>query len=280
MVVRKEDFELRRDRDDATALVIRGEALVPREPRGAVVICHGFKGFARFAFFPYLAGELAEAGLTAVTFDFSGSGIGEDRENFTNADAFTHNTFLQELGDVEMVVAESRANGWIEGGYGVLGHSRGGGIAILHAARDPQVDALTTWAAISHPHRWPREVVRDWRQRGFMDVTNARTGQTIPLSTGLLDEIEEFGGTTLDITAAASRITAPWLIVHGRDDETVPWAEAEDLARAASGEVTLRIVDGANHTFGAKHPVTEPGELLRHVTAESVEFFVERLARA
>ena len=101
-----------------------------------------------------------------------------------------------------------------------------------------------------------------------------------PRQVKLLDEIEEFGGTTLDITAAASRITAPWLIVHGRDDETVPWAEAEDLARAASGEVTLRIVDGANHTFGAKHPVTEPGELLRHVTAESVEFFVERLARA
>lgn len=278
--VRKEDFELRRDRDDASALVIRGEALVPQEPRGAVVICHGFKGFARFAFFPYLARELAEAGLTAVTFDFSGSGIGEDRENFTNPDAFTHNTYRQELGDVEAVVAESRVNGWIEGGYGVLGHSRGGGVAILHAARDPEVEALVTWAAISHPHRWPPQVIRDWRQRGFMDITNARTGQTIPVATGLLDEIEELGTTMLDISAAASRITAPWLIVHGRDDETVPAKEAEDLAAAASGEAKLRIVDGANHTFGAKHPVTEPGDVLRQVTGESVEFFVERLARA
>ena len=32
---------------------------------------------------------------------------------------------------------------------GLVGHSRGGGVAVLQAARDPRVQALVTWAAIS-----------------------------------------------------------------------------------------------------------------------------------
>ena len=58
--------------------VIRGEARVADRARGSVVLVHGFKGFARFAFFPWLAVRLAAAGLNAVTFNFSGSGVGED----------------------------------------------------------------------------------------------------------------------------------------------------------------------------------------------------------
>jgi len=58
--------------------VIRGEVRVVPQPRGSVVLLHGFKGFARFAFFPWLADQLAANGLTAVTFNFSGSGIVTD----------------------------------------------------------------------------------------------------------------------------------------------------------------------------------------------------------
>ena len=40
--------------------------------RPAVVVCHGFKGFKDWGFFPHLAHRLANAGLTTVTFNFSG----------------------------------------------------------------------------------------------------------------------------------------------------------------------------------------------------------------
>ena len=69
-------------------LSIRGEVYRAEPSLGAVIVCHGFKGFAHWAFFPYLARKLAEDGLTAITFDFSGSGIGRDRESFTDAEAF------------------------------------------------------------------------------------------------------------------------------------------------------------------------------------------------
>ena len=63
-------------------LTVRGEVYPAESSRGSVIICHGFKGFAHWAFFPYLARTLAQEGLTAITFDFSGSGIGADREDF------------------------------------------------------------------------------------------------------------------------------------------------------------------------------------------------------
>ena len=270
------EFELWRDRGEETPLIIRGEARIPADAAGTVVICHGFKGFAHFAFFPYLAGKLAEAGLRAITFDFSGSGIGDDRENFTNPLAFTHNTYLQELDDLEAVIGEAQVHDWIEGPYGLFGHSRGGGIAILHAARDQNVAALATWAAISSTNRWAPEVLAEWRQRGFVDIVNSRTGQTIPLSIELLHEVEEYGGTKLNISAAAGDIEIPWLVLHGSTDETVPVSEGQTLANL-SPSATLRVVDGANHTFGGVHPLKEISPILEATTRETVEFFAKNL---
>ena len=276
MSVELEEFELWRDRGDDAPLIIRGEARLPQNPKGTVVICHGFKGFAHFSFFPYVAEQLAGAGFRAVTFDFSGSGVGEDRESFTNKDAFTHNTYMQELDDLDAVVREARVRDWIEGGYGLFGHSRGGGTAILHAARDSNVKALVTWAAISSTNRWPPETVADWRQRGYIDIPNARTGDVIPLGIELLHEVEEFGETELNIPSAASRIMAPWLIVHGSDDETVNVSEGERLAELSSGG-TLRVLDGVNHSFGGKHPLGEITPTLVAIARETVGFFETHL---
>lgn len=277
VTIELDEFELWRDRGDEAPLIIRGEARVPQKAHGTVVICHGYKGFAHFSFFPHVAEKLAEAGYRAVTFDFSGSGVGDDRETFTNRDAFTHNTYLQELDDLDAVVGEARVRGWIEDGYGLFGHSRGGGIAILHAVRDNRVKALVTWAAISSTNRWPPEVVAEWREKGFVDVKNARTGDVIPVSIELLREVEEFGETKLNIAASASQVGVPWLIVHGAEDETVPVSEGQRLANLAGPKAELRVVEGVNHSFGGKHPLEEVTPALDSVTRMTVEFFAGHL---
>ena len=270
------EFELWRDRGDEKPLIIRGEARLPQGAKGTVVVCHGFKGFAHFSFFPYVAEQLANAGLRAITFDFSGSGVGKDRENFTNKDAFTHNTFLQELADLDAVIGEARVHDWIDGGYGLFGHSRGGGIAILHAARDSNVKALVTWAAIASANRWPPEVVAEWRQRGFIDIENTRTGDVIPLSVDILREVEEFGESRLNISSAAARINVPWLIVHGAEDETVNVSEGQRLA-ALSNVADLNVLEGVNHSFGGKHPLPDITPTLESVTRETVSFLERNL---
>jgi pimeloyl-ACP methyl ester carboxylesterase len=88
-----------------------------------------------------------------------------------------------------------------------------------------------------------------------MDVVNARTGQRLQLTTDILDDVERNAGGALDIPAAAARVTVPWLIVHGSEDEAVSPLEAEAL-RAASPLATTRLlaIEGAGHTFGAGHP--------------------------
>ena len=256
-------------------LTIRGEVFAPEAPQGSVIICHGFKGFAHWAFFPYLARSLADARLTAITFDFSGSGVGRDRESFTEADAFEANTFSRDLDDLELLEDYARRMRWITGKFGLFGHSRGGGMAILYtAAEGSQVNSLVTWAAISYPSRWSPEDVLVWRKRGYADITNSRTGQVMRLGTGLLDDVELHGKTKLNIGGAAGKIKVPWLIVHGTADETVPSAEAEHLHSVSKGVSTLRLIEGGNHGFDAKHPLTSVPPILEKVVKETVNFFV------
>ena len=275
--VEAERFEIPRK----DGLSIRGE-VYPAEPSvGSVIVCHGFKGFAHWAFFPYLARKLAEEGLTAITFDFSGSGIGRDRESFTDAEAFATNTFSRELEDLELIEEYARRKKWITGKYGLFGHSRGGGMAILFAAAEgADVNSLVTWAAISYPNRWSPEDVIVWRRRGHTEITNSRTGQVMRLDTALLDDVELHGKTKLNIEAAARKIRVPWLILHGTADDTVPSSEAEHLHSLSPGVSTLRLIEGANHGFDAKHPLDEIPPVLEKAVLETVKFFARNASRS
>lgn len=256
-------------------LAIRGERYIAETPIGTVFVCHGFKGFAHWGFFPYVAQRLAQSGLNAVTFDFSGSGIGPDRESFTQPEAFSGNTLTRELEDLDNLVDYARRTKWIRGKFGMFGHSRGGGTGILYAGVEgADVNALVTWAAISHIDRWNAADALDWRHSGFREVVNSRTGETLLLGTDLLDEVETHGTTKVNILAAAGRVKAPWLIVHGTGDETVPHTEAERLHERSAKVSTLRLIDGANHGFGALHPLTEAPPVLEQVVSETVKFFV------
>ena len=256
-------------------LFLRGDLYRAGNADGAVIVCHGFKGFARWAFFPYLSRTLAQSGLTTITVDFSGSGIGRDRETFTEPEAFAHNTFSRELDDLELIEDYARRMKWIDGKFGLFGHSRGGGMAILYtAAEGSNVNSLVTWAAISYPNRWSPEDVVTWRRRGFTDITNSRTGDVMRLETDLLEDVEQHLKTRLNIEGAAAKIRVPWLIVHGTADETVPSSEAERLHSAAKGISTLRLIEGSGHTFEAKHPLNQIPASLEKVVKETTTFFL------
>lgn len=227
-------------------------------PRPAVLVVHGFKGFKDWGMFPPLADRLAQAGLSVASPNLSGSGVDEAGE-FSWPERFGHNTFSAELADLGTVIDALAAGGLGTApptGIGLVGHSRGGGVGVLQAARDARIRALVTWAAISTVERWPSDGERArWRAAGKLEVLNARTGQVLPLYTDTLDDVERHGSGVLDIPAAARRVTAPWLILHGTADLTVPISEAEALAAAAPRATSrLQRVEGGGHTFGAVHP--------------------------
>ncbi len=251
----------------------------PRSPRPAVLVLHGFKGFKDWGMFPPFAERLARAGFTAVTFNVSGSGV-DDAGDFVFPERFGHNTFARELTDIG-VVLDAIERGSLDlvppSSIGLVGHSRGGGMAVLQASRDPRIRALATWAAISHVERFPgRE--REWRSQGHIVIENSRTGQRLPLYLDVLDEIQQIGSGPLDIRAAARLLGIPWLIVHGEADTSVAIDEAEQLA-AASPKPTTRLLrlPSAGHTFGAVHPFAGVTADLERVMQETLAFLSHAL---
>jgi dienelactone hydrolase len=232
-----------------------------------------------WGFFPELGVRLAEAGYAAVFFNTSSSGIGEDLESFTEVEAFERCTYTKDLEDIERVRAEIKSGRLLgvdpEKGA-ILGHSKGGGEVLLHAAEAGDYSCVIAWAAIHTASRFDEETIERWRQEGHLEVANARTGQVFKIQ---LDGLQDYEANKdrFDIQAATGRITAPTLFVHGTMDESVEIGALDALLAARGpGGVALRL-EGGGHTFGIRHPMTESTSDFEAVWAKTKAFLEEHL---
>ncbi len=232
-------------------------------PRPTVVVCHGFKGFQEWGFFPHLAKLLTARGFTVVRFNLPGSGMRPGDRLVTDLEAFRTARPSVDLEALTWLVGQlpdPDPDAIDAQRVGLLGHSRGGGLAILASAREEcrdRVQALVTWSAIADLDRLSAEEKAECRRTGELKIVNMRTGQELPLGSEIIDDIEAHSD-LLDIEVAAAQRRAPWLIAHGRNDETVPIAEARRLAAAACDPAELLEVRDAGHTFEVGHPFEHP----------------------
>jgi uncharacterized protein len=261
---------------------IRGDLRVLRGHRAdrAVVVCHGFKGFRGWGFFPGLACALAAEGWAAVSFDFSHNGVGADGVDFSALELFerqTHGRNVEEIRRVLDVLSSGALLDLPASRIGVVGHSRGGSEAVLAAAEDPRVDALVTWAAVADiPARWTPEQVALWSAGGSAPIVNARTGQAMPVGPAGWREYQA-NAQRLDVLAAAARIQVPWLIVHGDADGSVPADDGRRLFEAAGAAAELLVIEGGDHVFGARHPYAGATPELRTAAGATIEWFETHL---
>ena len=209
-----------------------------RRPVGAgarpiIIVCHGFKGFKDFAFFPYTSRKLCEQGFAVVTMNFSGNGIGDDPLSFTALDKFAQNTISQELDDIDAVL-DGIASGVLLGTQGdarrigIMGHSRGGCTAIVKAALDPRLKCLVTWASPAALGRYSDELLRQWKEDGRYNFVNARTKQDMFVNYAYLEDIQA-NRERYSLDLAVSQLTIPYMTVHGTDDESVSVEAAHRL---------------------------------------------------
>lgn len=231
-------------------LPIRGEIDAPPDPAAVVVIVHGFKGFKDWGFFPWLAEQLCNEGYAAVRFNMSRSGIGEHPDTFDRLDLFKDDTYTTQLHDLHSAVAHAQRE-YPSLPTFLLGHSRGGGIALLGAHNVRDLAGVITWSAISRVDRWDEETVKRWRRDGALYVENSRTKQMMPLSTAMLDDVEAH---RFDIGAAVEALEAPLLVIHGGRDESVPVSEAEAIT-SRSRDAAKVILRNAGHTYNSIHPL-------------------------
>lgn len=233
-------------------LPIRGNLHVPTgRVRGLVIVVHGFKGFKDWGFFPFVAEELTRHRLAVCRFNMSRSGVGESLDSFDRLDLFEHDTYSTQIADLCTVARYAQSQ--VDLPTFLLGHSRGGGVALLAAQEIANLRAIVTWSAISHVDRWDEATVRAWREAGRRDEVNSRTKQVMRMSPRILDDYDA-NRERLDILAAVERIEQPILVMHGSRDESVPLSEARAIVeRTRDGSMT--IIENASHTYNAIHPL-------------------------
>jgi uncharacterized protein len=243
-----------------------------------VIICHGFKGFKDFAFFPYLSRKLCDQGLAVITMNFSGNGIGDDPLNFTALDRFEHNTISQELNDIDAVL-DGIASGSVLGArgdvqrIGIMGHSRGGCTALVKASEDPRLRCVVTWASPAALGRYSDDVLRQWKEVGRYNFVNARTKQDMFVDYAYIEDIQA-NRDRYSLDLAVSRLTIPYLTVHGADDESVAVDAAHRLhSYARDGRAELALVEGGTHTFGTKQPFEGPTSALERAIDRTAAWF-------
>ena len=244
-----------------------------------VLVLHGFKGFVDWGFFPELTRRLILRGIATVPFNFSGSGIGDDPLEITDDEAFARNTpsrSIEDEGRVRAMIEHAGVPGLAANRAGILGHSFGGAVSLLHAAERHDYRSVVAWAPVGNFERLLGDVDA-WRARGYQEIPNARTGQIHRLGVGWMDDVLK-NQEKLDVRAACSRLSTPTLICHGSEDVAVPIDEGEMLHGAFDeGVCRFLRMEGTGHTFGGAHPLGEVGPDLERVLEETVETFARHL---
>jgi len=236
----------------------------PNKP--ILVFAHGFKGFKDWGHWEVIAKTFADKGYCFVKFNFSHNGVTPDELlNFADLEAFGQNNYTKELSDLETVldwIAEGKewkeTIQWNSRDVVLIGHSRGGPIALITAKERAEVKRVITWASVHElNYAWQREPeqLEAWKTAGVYHVLNGRTKQNMPLYYQLYEDYTQHK-TRLSIQTTLEALNKPLLIVHGDADPAVPVTAAEYLAKYAQ-QGTVKIIPNANHVFGGSHPYTK-----------------------
>lgn len=224
-----------------------------------IIFCHGYKGFKDWGAWNLMANAFAEAGFLLLKFNFShNGGTMEQPIDFPDLEAFGNNNYTKELGDLESVidwVYESDISKSVNlNDITLIGHSRGGGIVCIKAEEDSRITRVISLAGVSSFGKRTSTTgeLEQWKKDGVKYIINGRTKQHMPHYYQFHEDFIK-NEERLTIKRAVSNLKIPLLIIHGDDDTSVFIQEAENLHKWNLNS-ELKIIEGANHVFNAKHP--------------------------
>jgi len=243
-----------------------------------LVICHGFTAHKDWGPFPYFGKRLASLGFASIVFNFSHNGIGENFKKFTEYDKFSRNTIGKELEDLRALL-DAVERGGVGAGVvdrtriGLVGHSRGGGVAMLHASLDKRVRAVSAWSTVATFFRYTPHQREIWVREGYLPVTIRSMQTKLRYGIEMLRDLEA-NREKYDLVSSVQKINVPLLLVHGEADVSVKPAEAEKLFEASNKSLTeLVLVPHVGHMFGVKSGATKSTPTVEHITELTAKWF-------
>ncbi|WP_284639718.1 alpha/beta hydrolase family protein [Paenibacillus silviterrae] len=207
-----------------------------------IIIAHGFVG-SRVGvdrLFVKAAREFSRAGYMVLRFDYGGCGESTGDYGSGGLDQLIDQTryVIDYVYDLDCIDPQRII---------LLGHSLGGAVSILTAARDKRVKTLILWSAVAHPFTdivniTSREVYDEAIQHGSADYLGYQFTPDFFESLSKHQPLEQTRKCSGDV-----------LLVHGTSDETIPvdycFLYQKLFWMRSQGTCDKEIIFQANHTY-------------------------------
>ena len=229
---------------------LAGTLHLPDKPtRSGIVLGHCFTCTRHTTILRQLAQVLAGSGFTALRFDFSGNGQSEGE--FTQS---TYGKQIDEMRTAANLVAEYGPT-WI----GMAGHSMGGLIAFLTAARTPEIKAVSAIGSRLSGMRATHFLSGTQKEilEKTGEVTFTSRGRFLKLTNEFFAEADR-----LEPANLIKSFSKPLMMIHGDRDEIVPISEAYKAQELSDGRMQLEVIEGADHMFTKEEHRLKVSELV------------------
>lgn len=246
--------------------------IVDSTSKSIVLFIHGYMGFKDWGCWNLVQNKFTSAGLNFCKYNITHGGTtAANPLEFDDLESFSKNSYLREHQDCQKFIQHIAESYGIENIH-LIGHSRGGGIALMMQSMK-EVKTITTWAAICtiEGRMKSGEELEKWKKEDVYSITNGRTNQEMPHSYSAYEEFDA-NRAILSIEENCKELSKPLLIIHGDEDTSVSITEGENISELTKQE--LIIIPGTNHTFDSSHPWTENSlpSALETVCATTITF--------
>ena len=223
------------EHNTVAAILVEPESKTGR----AVILCHGFLSNKDSRTNIRVTELLVAQGISTLRFDWFGMGESEGE--------FRRITVSACVDQLERAISVMHERGYHE--VGLIGSSFGGLLAILVAQHHPELRAVGLKCPVPDfpemlEHEFGSNGIEEWKRTNYIpDVT----GGTAPI---FLDFAFYESCRAFNAYKAARAIRSPVLIVHGEQDELVPFHQIERLEKVLPGDAKLILLPEADHQFG------------------------------
>lgn len=205
-----------------------------KDKQGIVIIAGGFGTYKDSNKQKELAVLFSELGYAVMRLDFRGRGESEG--------STLHSTVAAGLEDLSAAVDYIKAQAWVDQGNIVLyGNSYGGGISNFEAARNH----IYKFLILTSPCVDNAEM---YEFCGKVDFDAWRKNRIINLFGAERDYALYEDGKNVKPYEASPNITCPTLIIHGDQDEAVPYSQSKKIHRLIKNS-ELIILKGYDHRY-------------------------------